>query len=229
MGWLAQHYRVRFEREIFSCSGYLAGDDARRCSELSRALAEPDVAAIFCARGGFGINRFAHQIDWGVLRAQPRWLVGFSDVTALHIEALAVGVASLHAPNVTGLGRGDQPLRQQMLDVLQTPRKERRFGRLTVLHPGHASGVLCGGNLALVHACATAGRLRLPDGAILFLEDVTERPYRIDRMLTTLLVGGHFDGVAAVVLGEMVRCAPGPDGVGVEGVYVKLYGELEII
>ncbi len=212
LGWLRERYEVCFTRRIFDRSGYLAGDDGARARELRTALEEPDVAAIFCARGGYGVSRFAHQLDWSRLRASPRWIVGFSDITALHVEAMHVGVASVHGPNLTGLGRGDERARRQLIDVLEgaTP---QRFDALEVLRGGAAEGILCGGNLTLLHSCAAAGRLALPRGAALLLEDVGERPYRIDRMLTTLVVGGHLDGVCAVVIGELDRCGAGDDGV----------------
>src|SRR5690606_17243325 len=100
LGWLAERYRVRFDRGIFSRRGYLAGDDARRAEELARAIVEPEVEAVFCARGGFGASRYVHRIDFSALRSAPRWVVGFSDVTAIHVECASVGVASLHAANV---------------------------------------------------------------------------------------------------------------------------------
>lgn len=228
LGWLSERYRIRYDRSIFSHHGYHAGDDARRRDELEAALSEPDVAAVWCARGGVGANRFAHTIDFSPLRRSPRWLVGFSDITALHIEAAAVSVMSLHAPHVTALGRGDAVTREQVVARLEAPAEEVALHGLSVVTPGRASGRLVGGNLALIHACATAGRLRWPDGAILFIEDIGERPYRIDRMLTTLLVGGHLDAIAGLALGEFTACAPGPDGVTVEAVVAELFADRSI-
>lgn len=242
IGWLAQRYRVLFDtgsgpplagdsrgcgapslsapsgRGLFARAGYLAGNDARRRDELVHALSHPDVRAIFAARGGYGANRFVHRLDWTVLARHPRWIVGFSDITALHVEAARAGVASLHGAHVTALGRGDARARAALVRALEDPLGERRFDGLTALRPGAAEGPLFGGNLALLHACAAAGRLRVPEGCVLLLEDVTERPYRIDRMLTTLEVGGHLAAAAAVVLGDFEQCAPGPDGVTVDEV-----------
>jgi muramoyltetrapeptide carboxypeptidase len=182
---------------------------------MRAALAEPDVAAIVCARGGYGVSRFAHRIDWRSLREQPRWIVGFSDNTALHVEANRVSVASIHGCHVTGLGRGDAVQRDAFVDVLEHPTAPRRFAELEPELPGVARGRLFVANLALLHACAAAGRLSLPHPTVLLLEDIGERPYRIDRMLSTLLVGRHLDGVVGVVLGEFSQCGPGPDGVEV--------------
>jgi muramoyltetrapeptide carboxypeptidase len=228
LGWLSERYRVRFDRGIFTRSGYLCGDDARRARELGAALAEPDVAAIFCTRGGYGISRFAHELDWSLLRSAPRWIVGFSDVTALHVEAARQGVASLHASNLSGLGRGDAALRNALVETLEHPHETRSFEGLTTLVAGEASGTLFGGNLTLLHACAAAGRLALPERCILLLEDVSERPYRIDRMLTTLIVGKHLDAVSGVVLGEFDRCTAGPDGVTTDDVLAERLALLRV-
>jgi muramoyltetrapeptide carboxypeptidase len=210
---------VRFERSIFSRRGYLAGSDDRRLDELRSALVDPEVRAIVALRGGYGATRFASQLPWDELARSPKWIVGFSDVTALHVEALRHGVASIHGPNVTALGRrADAVTRNEVFDVLEDPVRERRFARLSAWSSGFAEGVFVGGNLTLIHACAASGRLALPPSSVLFLEDVTERPYRIDRMLTSLVDGGHLANVVAVALGDFTDCAVGPDGVTVEEV-----------
>ena len=221
LGALATDFRVRYQRSMFTGRGLFAGDDQRRLDELDGALRDPSVRMILAARGGYGAQRIAHLAAWDALRAEPKWLVGFSDVTALHLEATRVGVASLHACNLTMLGRGDARARQQLLQVLGAPPRARRVEGLLGLAEGRARGPLVGGNLTVLHGCAAAGRLALPEGAILLLEDVTELPYRIDRMLTTLQVGGHLAGVAAIVLGDFTHCGPGPDGVDVRAVLAE--------
>lgn len=239
LGFLASRYRVRFDRGalraedgrrrgIFSRRGYLAGDDDRRREELAQALAADDVRAIIAARGGYGASRFCDDLPWHQLAERPKWIVGFSDITALHVEAARVGVASLHAPNLTALGRSDAHVRAAFLQALERPGQARRYDALSVLAPGRAEGTLTGGNLTLLHACAAAGRLALPEASVLFLEDVTERPYRIDRMLTTLIRGGHLAPVRAVVIGDFTECPPGPDGVTVEAVLVERLGGLGV-
>ncbi len=229
LGFLASRYRLLFDRELFSRTGYLAGNDARREAELSRALHDPRVAVILAARGGYGASRFVHdKIDWSALRARPKWIVGFSDVTALHVEASRVGVASLHACHLTSLGRSDAHARDALVRALEAPEAPRVFDGLRVVTKGHARGPLFGGNLTLLHACAAAGRLLVPEGAILFVEDVTERPYRIDRMLATLAVGGHLARVAGVALGEFTSCDPGPDRVTVRAVLEERLGALGV-
>jgi muramoyltetrapeptide carboxypeptidase len=228
LGWLSERYRVRFDRGLFTRTGYLAGDDARRREELERALSDPGVKCIVAARGGYGASRFIHTVAWSALAASPRWIVGFSDVTALHVEAARAGVASIHGAHLTALGRGDHRARAAFTDVVEAPLRARSFSHLGTLVSGLASGPLFGGNLTLLHACAAAGRLLMPRGCVLFLEDVTERPYRVDRMLTTLAIGGHFDHVSGVVLGDFTQCDPGSDGVTIETVLAERLGALGV-
>jgi muramoyltetrapeptide carboxypeptidase len=212
--FLATRYRLRVRDDLLSRSGYLAGDDARRKTELQDALEDREVRAIVAARGGYGATRIVGELDWRILAREPKWIVGFSDVTALHVEASLVGVASLHGAMVASLGAREE-LRAPLLSVLggAAPAAWEDLEVVAGAPGAIARGTAFGGNLALLEACAAAGRLVVPEGAILFLEDCTERPYRIDRMLTALHLGGHLARAAAFVVGEFTDCNPGPDGV----------------
>ena len=222
LGWLSERYRVRYSRSVFCVQGYLAGDRHRRAQELIAALGDPDSRAIVAMRGGYGLHHIAYLPDWDAFAQRPQWIVGFSDITALHVETAAVGVMSLHAPMVALLGRGHSPSRSAWIDALEHPQRPRRWDGLATLATGRANGTLFGGNLTVLHSCAVAGRLRIPPGAVLLLEDIGERPYRIDRMLTTLWQGGHLQNVSAIVLGDFVQCDPGSDGVAVAQVLREL-------
>lgn len=229
LAWLRTRYRLTIRTSIFSRTGYLAGSDARRAEELGDAMERADVAAIVCARGGYGAMRILDRLPWETFAARPKWVIGFSDVTALHLAVNAHGVASVHSPNVTGLGRSiGASERASLLAALEVPDAPARWDGLEILSPGTAEGPLLGGNLALVEAMAAAGRLRLPDGAVLALEDVTERPYRVDRMLTSLRLAGVFARAAAIVLGGFTQCEPGPDGVTIDEVLADRLGDLGI-
>jgi muramoyltetrapeptide carboxypeptidase len=228
LAWLQTRYRLRIDERILVRTGYLAGTDEMRASVLSRAMLDPQVDAILCARGGYGAMRILDRLPWEAFAARPKWLVGFSDVTALHLTANAHGVVTVHGPNVTGLGRSITATERASLIAVLEGGPLRPWTGLDVLVEGEASGCVVGGNLALVEAMAAAGRLLLPDRAIVALEDVTERPYRIDRMLTSLLLGGHLARASAIVFGGFTQCEPGPDGVTVEDVLRERTKDLKI-
>ena len=228
MGWLKQRYRIDWDPSMFERQGYLAGSDERRRAELDRALRAKDVAAIVAARGGYGLTRILHLCDFRALRERPKWIVGFSDITALHLEAARVGVASMHAHNAAGLGRGDAHGRERWLQALEHPEQPLCYERLIGLREGRARGVLIGGNLTLLSIAAASGRLRLPPCALLVLEDVGESSYRVDRMLSALLVSGAFDQLSGVILGDFTDCPPGRFGVRVEDVLAERLGALRI-
>ena len=217
LAWLRTRYRLRLTSSILARTGYTAGDDARRSAELAAAMVDPEVDAIICARGGYGAMRILDDLPWRAFVARPKWLVGFSDITALHVMANSGRVCTLHGPNVTGLGRSITATERVSLIHALEGLPLAPWTGLVPLHRGAggvaARGPLVGGNLALVVAMAAANRLDLPKGAILAVEDVTERPYRLDRMLTSLRLGGHLSELSAIVLGGFTQCDQGPDGV----------------
>jgi muramoyltetrapeptide carboxypeptidase len=216
--WLTARYEVVIDPGIYERTGFLAGNDARRLTELDAALRDSRCRAVLVARGGHGLLRIVHRADFAALESDPKWLIGFSDATLLHVEASRLGIASIHASNLTGLGRGDEPTRNAFAAHLEAPYRARRLNDLGVWLGGSATGPLFGGNLTLLTASAASGRLYIPEGSILLLEDIAEAPYRVDRMLTALLVAGALDRVAGVAVGEMTSCKPGPDGVPIEAV-----------
>ncbi len=207
LAWLGERYRVVWNRGMLERRGYLAGSDERRLEELDQALRDPTARALIAVRGGYGATRICPRADFAALARHPKWCVGFSDFTALHLEALRLGVASLHAANLVGLGRSDAAARELWLDALERPLARRSFENLAVLSPGRAHGTLVGGNLTLLFTAAASGQLTLPPRSILFLEEVNEAPYRIDRMLTALCASGRLQLVAGVCLGDLA-----PDG-----------------
>lgn len=228
LAWLSIRYRLRIDSRIFTRSGYLAGPDEMRAEILAKAMLDPEVEGIVCARGGYGALRILDALPWKPFAERPKPIVGFSDITVLHLAMTSLGLTSVHAPNVTGLGRSITSIERAALIAALEDGPVPSWTKLDVLRPGEARGPVIGGNLALVCAMAAAGRLAIPDGAILVLEDVTEAPYRIDRMLTSLLVGGHFARAAAVVFGGFTQCNPGPDGITVDDVLRERTRSLEI-
>ncbi len=201
--------RVRLYPGCEADTGYLAGPDAVRLADLHAALADDDVAAIHCLRGGYGAMRILDGIDADLVRTKPKLLIGYSDITALHALWAGEGLPSLHAPMPASdlIKPGREADEAALFDVL--------LGGLhagTVLQPtleadtprtaGVAEGPLIGGNLSLVAALMGTPWAWNPHGAILFLEDVSEEPYRVDRYLTQLRLGGVLGSVAGVLLGS---------------------------
>jgi muramoyltetrapeptide carboxypeptidase len=218
LAWVRSRYRVELSPGVLAREGYLAGPDARRQVELARALECTTAKAILATRGGYGAMRALGGRAWEELARQPKWVVGYSDVTALHAMAWRAGVASIHAPNVTGLSRASAADRAAWVACLEGRGVRRVWRGLRVLCPGQARGVLVGGNLSLLHAMAAASLLWIPAGAILAFEEVSEAPYRIDRMLTSLLLSGHLSEVAGVIVGGLERSVPVRDGPAADAV-----------
>ena len=193
---------------------YLAAPDRLRAADLQRAWLDPGVAAVVCARGGYGAQRVVDLLDWTAMAAAaPKVLVGYSDVTALH-EALAVrlGLASLHGPMAAAAVFGADPATAEHLRLtLFEPERTQLLGSATAecLVPGRARGVTAGGCLSLLAADRGTPHAR-PGfaGAILCVEDVDEDLYAVDRLLTQLLRSGALDGVAGIALGSWQDCRP---------------------
>jgi muramoyltetrapeptide carboxypeptidase len=219
--------RPKLREDVRARKGYLAGEDARRIEEWREAALDPEAKAIFCARGGYGAMRILSALDPAPLLARPKVLVGFSDVVALHALLNRAGLATVHGPVVTQLGRAPEEAILHLGALLAgrppsprdgggAPAPGSGLAGTDTIRPGRASGPLLGGTLAiLAHLAGTPFAPRL-DGAILLLEDVDERPYRLDRYLTQLRLAGLLDGVAAVALGQLTRC----DAAGLRGVDV---------
>lgn len=205
--------------------GHLAGSDAERAGDLNAAFADPDVAAIVCTRGGSGAARLLPLLDYEAIRANPKALLGYSDVTALHCAIQArTGLVTFHGPIGTGSwNRFNADQFRRVFFERELMRYENRIeagdelvprrNRTRTLVPGQARGRLLGGNLTVLTALAGSPYLPDFDGAILFLEDVSEAPYRVDRMLSTLKLMGVLDRIAGFVFGECTDCDPG-DGYG---------------
>lgn len=209
-GWGFEPHRTPHALEV---RGHLAGTDEQRSADLNDAFRDPSIRAVWASRGGFGVTRILDRLDWEALSADPKLLVGFSDVSALLLAAWRhARLVTVHGQFVGRLGL-QPPRALDLLRRLVTTHEPLGAalppggGPLTrVVAPGTAEGRLVGGNLALL--TALIGTSDLPDlrDAILFVEDVGEAPYRLDRMLIQARASGALDGVAGVVVGELVDC-----------------------
>jgi muramoyltetrapeptide carboxypeptidase len=202
--------------------GYLAGTDAQRAADLQQAWCDPQVTAVLCARGGYGCLRLLPHLDWPALAAAtPKPLVGSSDVTVLHHAfAATLGVPTVFGPMpASGWFTGDAATRDALRRCLFQPDVPTvvtgpAAGPLAPGTGGIARGITSGGTASLLAALAgAAGPVGTPPpaGSILLLEDITESPYRLDRIITQLVLAGWLDTVAGIALGSWTDCGPLPD------------------
>jgi muramoyltetrapeptide carboxypeptidase len=207
--------RARHEPDILAKDRYTAGTDARRAAELMRAFADPEIKAVWCARGGYGAMRLFGLLDDEVLRRHPKIFIGYSDITALHLyfyrrfgwmtfhgpmaaKDLAGGAEHYDAKTLLGALTAAEPVGE--IEAVGTEMLHRAGG-------GRVSGRLLGGCLSLVVALMGTPDELDTRGSILFLEDTAVKPFALDRMLRQLRLAGKFDEVRAVVFGEMTDCA----------------------
>ena len=197
--------------------GYLAGADDMRLRDLHAAFAAPYVRGIFVARGGYGAGRLLPGLDFELLGRNPKVFVGYSDVTALHIAITqACGFITFHGPMVAAdFGRGQDTmdaLQDMIFESLPRGAKQWRIPALgqplTTIVPGRATGPLTGGNLSLLAASLGTPYEINTKGSILFIEEIDEPPYRIDRMLLQLKQAGKLADAAGIILGDFTPQTP---------------------
>ncbi|MGW1706026.1 S66 peptidase family protein [Streptomyces sp. NPDC002206] len=213
-GWGLELVEMPHVRAVQSELGYLAGTDEERARDLQEAWCDPSVEAVLCARGGYGAHRMIDLVDWAAMRAAgPKVFVGYSDITVLH-EAFArrMGLSTLHGPMAaTETFLKDPDTQESLRATLFEPESVRTLGLRTagVLVPGRARGITYGGCVSLLAADIGTPHARTSArGGLLMIEDTTEDPYRLDRILTQLLRAGALSGISGVACGSWQGCAP---------------------
>lgn len=191
---------------LFDRQGYLAGNDCDRVSDLHRMFSDPEVKAIFCARGGYGSARLLQDIDFSIIRNHPKIFVGFSDLTALLLALYTrCGLVTIHGPTLTNLPHDKNwEHLSSLITTSQGLHVSLQHGG--VINEGRARGILLGGNLATLCSLLDTSYVPSFEGVILFVEEKGESPYRIDRMLTQLLLTDRLKGLAGMVIGRMKDC-----------------------
>ena len=188
-----------------------AGTSRERAADLQAAFDDPEVKAVWCARGGYGTVHLLKHMDLGVLQRDPKWLVGFSDVTVLHNALHKLGIASLHAQMPFNVGAKSDTARETLRRALfgeeLTLINERGLGLEPSVanRPGVCEGLVVGGNLSLLYALRGTPYDIDPTGKILFIEDLDELLYHLDRMVMNLKLGGWFERIAGLVVGGMTE------------------------
>jgi len=210
--------RPRLGANVAKQIGYLGGTIEERLDDFHSAFRDPDVRGIFCIRGGYGSAQLLDRIDYGLIRSHPKVFVGYSDITALHLAIhKKAGLVSFHGPVIVFKGStahfNEYTVRwyrkalfgREALGRLENPLSHG----LRSIHPGATHGRLMGGNLTLIASLMGTPYEIDTRGAILFTEEISEQPYRIDRILTQLRLAGKLSDAAGVLFGECISCDSG--------------------
>ncbi len=200
-------FQVHVPRAIFGEKRYLAGDDASRAAVVNELFADPGIKGIIAARGGFGAMRMLEFLDWELIQKNPKLFMGFSDATAFLMALIQHSqLAGIHGPNLVSLADAGPKTISSFYKAITGLPGDIRMPKGLCLSPGQAMGKLMGGNMAtLVHLIGTPFQPDFKE-SVLFLEDVGEPAYKIDRMLSQMKMAGLFLGVKGVVTGSFENC-----------------------
>ena len=220
-------FEVHVPSAIFDQNGYLAGPDEARAKVINTLFGDSDIQGILCARGGYGATRVLPYLEWDAIRRHPKIFVGFSDITVLHNAILGrTGLVTFHGPMGTTLATATQESIASLQQVLMSGAPTTLAPPdAIVLQPGEATGRIVGGNLTLLcHLVGTPYQVPFA-GGLLFIEDITEAPCRIDRMLVQMSLAGCFEDVAGLVLGQFTECGEQEE---IHDVFMRIFGPLGI-
>lgn len=195
-------------KHVFSKDHHFAGTDAQRCEDLQQALDDPSIKAIWSARGGYGTVRIIDRLDWTKFKQHPKWIIGYSDITVLHNTLNNLGYQSLHALMCTSMTDDQKDLGETLATF-----KKALFGKplgytlkgSKYNQEGSVTAPIVGGNLTILQTMLGSKSSIGTKGKILFIEEIGEYKYHIDRLLQSLKRAGYFDGCAGVIIGDMTK------------------------
>ena len=222
-------------KHLYTKNNHFAGTDSQRAADFQNAMDDPRVKAIWCARGGYGSMRILDKLDFTKFKKYPKWVVGFSDITAFHGKLDRLGIQSIHGMMAAGLDLS-QDISHETQENIDTLKKalfgqplQYRLNSSPFNKKGIAKGVIVGGNLSLLQACLQSDANLDTAGKILFIEEIGEYRYSIDRMLYSLKRAGYFNGLAALVVGEIskVRANTTPFGMSNEELILDVVKECD--
>jgi muramoyltetrapeptide carboxypeptidase len=221
--------RVRIGKNVLKQNGPFAGDEQERLSDLQEMTDDTGVKAVFCSRGGYGVSQIISKVDFSALKKNPKWYVGFSDITVLHLWLSEVcGIMAVHGEMPLNFNNPEksrdtfESLHQALFGDLQSYEWEGNF-----FNTGNASGEMTGGNLSLLYSLTGTPAEPPTKGKILFIEEVGEHYYHIDRMMTSLKLAGKLKNLSALIVGGMNKIEEStvPWGKNVEETVSGIVGE----
>lgn len=195
--------KVVFGKTIGEDNHQLGGSDALRASDFNALLANPEVKAIWCARGGYGSVRIVDELDLALLKRYPKWVIGFSDVTVLHSQIHQEGVQSIHGIMAFSVPKATDRSKESLRDILFGKKASYTLVPNACNRNGNATGALIGGNLSILYSLLGSRSALDTSGKILFIEDLDEYLYHIDRMMYNLKRNGYFEDLKGLVVGGM--------------------------
>ncbi|MFA7275031.1 MAG: LD-carboxypeptidase [Crocinitomicaceae bacterium] len=217
------HFQVELSQHVLGQNNYFSGTEKERLADLQAGLNHPEAKVILCARGGYGCIQLLEQLDWTEFQKNPKWIVGFSDITVLHLALSQMKISSLHATMPLNFEKNSPDSLTSFLRAIG--KKEVKITAVSSEFNinGEATGILVGGNLAIVHAMLPYLEKNFFKDKILFLEDVGEHLYQIDRMLYGLKFAGAFDNIAGLMLGGFTNISDtdAPFGKTLEEIFAK--------
>ena len=208
-------FKVETGEFLLYTSGRFSGTDEQRLYDLQWALDHPFAKAVLCARGGYGLSRIIDKLDWRLFKLKPKWVIGYSDITLLLSSLFKLNIHAIHGPMGKSMGNADEQGSVQLLfNTLSGIPYGYSFEAHPLNIPGNASGRLTGGNITMLcNALGTASDVDF-DGCLLFIEDLDEQYYHLDRLLTQLWRAGKLKGIAGIIAGDFIKMNPGVPAFG---------------
>jgi len=213
-------FKVLLSAHCLDVHHYFSGTDEERAADMQYGIDHPEVKAILCARGGYGCVRIVDQINWANMLREPRWLIGFSDITVFHHRLIKLGVQSIHGSMPLNFEKNTPEALETMMAILEGDLPQIEGPSHAENSLGEASGTLIGGNLSIVYSLLGTDDAYSFDHSILFLEDLAEQLYHIDRMFFALKKSGALAKIKGLIIGGMtdLEDTDNPTGLTIEGI-----------
>jgi muramoyltetrapeptide carboxypeptidase len=198
-----QGFQVEISPNCFGNYNYFSGTDQERFADLQQGIDHPEAKAILCARGGYGCVRIVDQLQWANMLREPKWLIGFSDITVFHHRLFKLGIQSIHGTMPLNFQTNSTTALQTLVDSITGKKPNLSWYTNPHSQIGEATGKLIGGNLSIIYSLIATNDAYYFEGNILFLEDLSEQLYHLDRMFFALKKSGILDRITGLIIGGM--------------------------